>query len=343
MILRAKAADIRINRLNKVILRLEGTQHDEYDVLGNDADFEVGRRVKWFSARVRRGLGTLVHKLNQLRLDENELNLIATILSATVREVSYARNDQWKLHRISAAARRRHEPSVWSTFLRRLKAVTVELQSVPALPGHVQALDGDVRNLSLVFRNHGVDPLFDVVLTSPPYGDSRTTVQYGAMSSISLAVVAHLRNIQLEALSGAEIDRECLGGRTPRAIHIDGSLNRRYWNGGFDNDARKRVASYLRDMRSSCRQIARALKPGGVAVFVTSRRRVGGWRLYLDQFIIDTFHAVGLKLTSRDVRHIESKKAPGVINRKGRSKDCGPKERVVVTMQEEQVLVFSKV
>ena len=71
---------------------------------------EVARRVTWFSPKCSQELFSLLDLLNGFKLQGNELAFVAAILSATAREVSYCRDDQWKLHRLSAKERR--------TFLR---------------------------------------------------------------------------------------------------------------------------------------------------------------------------------------------------------------------------------
>src|SRR3546814_20394921 len=53
---------------------------------------------------------------------------------------------------------------------------------------------------------------FDVVLTSPPYGDSRTTVQYGSASAICLDVVSRIQD-RKSVVSGKSVSvRVDLGG-----------------------------------------------------------------------------------------------------------------------------------
>ncbi|MFQ5521230.1 MAG: hypothetical protein ACE5FK_07530 [Candidatus Methylomirabilia bacterium] len=171
----------------------------------------------------------------------------------------------------------------------------------------------------------------------------RMLVQYGAMSGISLTVLQHLRGLGVEMIPGGEIDRRCLGGSALEMDEVRSvRLDRRYWCGGGANDARLRVGSFLSDLDSCCSEIARVLRRGGVAVFVTARRRVGGWRLYLDRFIVDAFERRKLRLQSSYTRRIAGKLTPAVINRDGHGKVGVSGKRTVATMREEQVLVFRK-
>jgi site-specific DNA-methyltransferase (cytosine-N4-specific) len=56
--------------------------------------------VDWFAPDIVRDLERVIAWLNGLRLAESELFLAASALSATVREVSFARQNGWKLHRL---------------------------------------------------------------------------------------------------------------------------------------------------------------------------------------------------------------------------------------------------
>lgn len=300
------------------------------------------RNVDWFSRSVKRELAIIISWLNHLRLRREEKELLAVILSATIREVSYARNDQWKLHRMSAEARAEHSPCVKGVFSRRLAAAISELNRFPPPKGTVRVITGDARQLQSLLAANGAPSYYDVIITSPPYGDSRTTVQYGAMSGISLGVLRHLTRLEIDALPGGEIDRRCLGGSIPRE-YATTAIDRSHWLGGRNNEARRRVARFLSDLSVVCEQAAGGLRKGGVAVFVISRRRVGGWRLHLDKFITDAFSECGLKLERSDVRRIEHKRTPKVINRNGHGQLCARTHKGTVTMREEHVLVYKKI
>jgi hypothetical protein len=64
------------------------------------------------------------------------------------------------------------------------------------------------------------------------------------------------------------------------------------------------------ELELSCKEIAKVLRRGGQAVFVIARRSVGGWRLNLDHFLIDTFMRQNLQLDEICTRRIEGKMTP---------------------------------
>jgi site-specific DNA-methyltransferase (cytosine-N4-specific) len=343
LITRAKSTQPRCNVLENLLASLHTYRNNAVGSLIDD--LEPCRKVDWFSPEVKRELSTLIHIINQAKLKRRELDLIATILSATVREVSYCRNDQWKLHRISSQARKSFFISPLIVFERRLRSALQELAANYQPAGMLRVVTGDTRKLSDVLQRNMLPQEFDVILTSPPYGDSRTTVQYGGMSGISLGILRHLHGIDLEALQGGEIDRRCLGGQSSDSMNpkSDNALNHiRYWRGGDRNPARQRVHRFLSDMELCCREISSALRRGGWAVFVVARRTVGGWRLHLDRFIIEVLKHRHMCVEKLFTRQIEKKMAPRTVNSHGRSMQSGATGRRVITMREEYVLVFRK-
>ena len=89
-------------------------------------------------------------------------------------------------------------------------------------------------------------------------------------------------------------------------------------------------------------EIASALRYDGWAVFVVARRTVGGWRLHLDQFIIEALEHRSMRMEKLFTRQIEKKLAPRMVNSLGRTMQSGVTGRRVTTMQEEHVLAFRK-
>jgi hypothetical protein len=104
--------------------------------------------------------------------------------AATVRECSNTRRGEYKLYRIPEAELPAYRPRVFETFWERLGRNLRGLEEFlrdrdPHT--HAQVYERDLRE--------GV-PLptgaVDIVVTSPPYGDSQTTVAYGQFSRLVL-------------------------------------------------------------------------------------------------------------------------------------------------------------
>ncbi|MHC2289975.1 hypothetical protein ACVIJW_005845 [Bradyrhizobium barranii subsp. barranii] len=117
------------------------------------------RKVQWFSKSVVEELSRIVLWLNSLDLSKNESLLVAAALSATVRDVSFAREQGWKLHRLDAEARRKFRPCPWDRLRKRLAYCLGELSKQGSRSGGRTVVKlGDSRALGRcgdVFR-HGI-------------------------------------------------------------------------------------------------------------------------------------------------------------------------------------------
>ena len=300
------------------------------------------RRVEWFSDSVLWELGRLVGWINHLGLPRSERLMVAAVLSATVRDVSFARQQGWKLHRLSESDRASSPTCPWGNFARRLGNCAEQVREDGPLQGVRSIHLGRIGDLDDVLHPLRARGSYDLVITSPPYGDSRTTVQYGAASALLLAVVGHLNGLEHLISTGSAIDARCLGG--PASGHDASYVNLRpYWAGAKDTRYARSVGRFLADYVGACRTIAANVRPGGKAVMIVGRRSTGGFRLRLDDFTRDCLEDFGFKLLKRGERKLFGKAVPRMINRFGGSKcDATRSKGCVKTIDSEVILVFEK-
>lgn len=334
LVSRAKCGIPDQTSLQRLMTWMPSKRHENLEVLlGRE------RRVDWFPTRALRELGEIVTALNFLRLRGQTLDFAAAVLSATVRESCYCRKDQWKLHRMSPAQRSSFRPSAWAIFRRRLR-VALDEHSACSVPesalSRATAVLGDARQLRACLGDH-TQHGYDCIFSSPPYGDSRTTVQYGGMSSLSLDVLSRIEALDLCAASTAQIDTSCLGGAARALPDVD--WLREYWPAPIASPYATRVACYLVDLGDALRAAVDVLRPGGRVVLILARRRVGPARVRVDQFAVDELAALGVHKTAAVRRKVAIKWAPAYVHRHGRSADRSGRVR---TMREEVVLVFEK-
>lgn len=299
------------------------------------------RKVDWFAPDTWRELERVVAWINAMHLAEPERLVVAAALSATVREVSYARQRGWKLHRLDSTARESFSACPWDRLERRLRYCLGELRSSRPPFGSTRIELADVRTLAGSADGWEATCRFDVVLTSPPYGDSRTTVQYGAASALCLSVVRGIEGFEDLGISGGAIDADCLGGRSRPPMPVEDLSP--YWSGSRLGKEGRLVERFLADYGESCDVAAASLAPGGKAVFIVGCRSIGGERLRLDRFTTDRLEAGGMHLVSCAERPLSRKRVPCTINRFGRSTDAGERARgVTATMANEIILVARK-
>jgi predicted RNA methylase len=144
---------------------------------------------------------------------------------------------------------------------------------------------------------------FDVVLTSPPYGDSRTTVAYGQFSTFS--------NEWLGIKRARTLDKQLMGGCQAQS-NITSGLIADYIAQVRKNDSKRSldVSAFYRDLESSIRTVAVAIKKKGKAIYVVGNRTVKGVQLPTDQFIAEKFEESGFCHLVTYQRAISNKAMP---------------------------------
>jgi len=329
LLTRAKLSNPDLSVLEHLIAELPRARHST-KAMNVCAGSE--RTVSWFPDDVLLEFGRIVGWINRLAIGEAETLVLAACLSAVVRECSFARQAGWKLHRIPKEERDVFTADPWDRLVRRLNYF-VKDSTEPQRHSRFKILNADVKESALT----RFAP-FDCVVTSPPYGDSKTTVQYGAASALSLSVICKIDMLSAMQATGGQIDSLCLGGKY-RDQEIEST--RKYWAGGRNNPARRRVHNFCVDYSRACTNIAGKIRGGGRAVFVVGRRHVGGFKFKLDRYTIDLFESAGFRLLNAETRKIKNKRFPAVINRFARAEIIG-KNNIINTMKEEVILSFEK-
>jgi len=175
----------------------------------------------------------------------------------------------------------------------------------------------------------------DLVVTSPPYGDSRTTVAYGQFSRMA--------NEWLGFEDAAAVDGNLMGGKTGRAGTGDSEplgceqLDDAVGRVEQQNATRAReIKSFYRDYRRSIAHVASAIKPGGFACYVVGNRKSKGVVLPTDEATRDYFKENGLQRAGDFTRNIPNKRMPAKNSPSNVAGDCD------ATMTQEFIIVMKK-
>lgn len=341
LITRAKCVAVPGSRL--MMLAEEVERLSAWDHRFVDLDLRQDDRVEWFSPAASRQLGRIVSWINGLELDQDELLILAAVLSATTRDISFARKTGWKLHRMNARDRQQQRSFAMELFAKRLRIVAKELDACGPMAGTCRAYVANAASLRTELARQGECLEFDVVMTSPPYGDSLTTVQYGGISRICMRSVRYLQGLDIPLDGLDSVDGQCLGGTALKVWRRSSSplSLKPYWNGGKHNEARDRVRNFLLDTRKVMRTIGGLIRPGGRLVIVVGRRLAGGWRVRLDKFIADSLCGLDFELEETWTRKIGQKSLPWKIDRHARARrgSGGP---LVNTMRYEHILILAR-
>src|SRR3989344_3497794 len=183
---------------------LEATLHNNFEKI----DFCFKPQVTTDLAIIRKNISELKNK------DVKNFFLVA--FSETVRDVSNTRNREYKLYRMNPEMMKKHKPDTISTFRQKLE------ENITRMAQYFEESNKDCKvNILPEDSRHKTsiqDEEVDLIVTSPPYGDSRTTVAYGQFSRLALQWLGY---DQKKVLG---IDKVSLGGiPTKDLIHDLGS------------------------------------------------------------------------------------------------------------------------
>jgi hypothetical protein len=253
----------------------------------------MANREKWFQADVALELSRLrraIRKCDNLWVRR----FLWVTLAETVRLTSNDRTSTYKLHARPATEISKRELSPisifrdlarenaasFSTFRRRLKEEKQIKSGRYSADTDVRL--GDTRN---ALDYWGDAAPFDLLMTSPPYGDNLTTVTYGQHSYLPLHWI-DFHDIDPAADTSAlrttqEIDRRSLGGAvgegawteeklleaSPRLKHFADKLPAK------PEDGRIRLVRFYRDFGASLVSILNVMKPDSYMIWTVGKRR----------------------------------------------------------------------
>ena len=243
LIARVKTAPIEAGKLKRRLRRVnDAIFHARFDA--NPKIPPIANIDFWFSPAVQRNLAVL-RAIIDAEADAATRRFLAVAFSETVRECSYTRNGEFKLYRIPAARRESFAPDVFGSFVAKLARNFAAMERFAAAKIRARS-----RILDLDSAQTAPSIKADLIVTSPPYGDSKTTVAYGQFS--------RLANEWLGIENAAAIDRKMLGGspqkKRRRRIGLRGFGRRGFSNRRARFAPRARGLRFLRRLPPSRRQ-----------------------------------------------------------------------------------------
>jgi hypothetical protein len=279
----------------------------------------------WFKDEVIKSLAALRSQITAIT-DDKLRDFFLVCFSETVRKVSNTRNDEFKL------VRRKDADQFVSNPQEVFRAVGN--RNISLLCQFYKRSNNDHPTPRLSEKDVSIpldlpDDSIDLVLTSPPYGDSRTTVAYGQFSRLSL------RWLGLEE----KVDRTSLGSRGKDIIQgLPSSLLYQTLTqlAGENHKRAEEVFGFYSDYFHSIRNIAAKVRRRGFVCFVVGNRRVCGKELPTDRITADFFSDCGFEHLTTLVREISNKRMPA---KNSPSNVCGEKE---VTMAHEYIVILKK-
>ena len=307
--------------------------------------FDFPNIAKWFVPHVIEGLSNLRAAI--VACDDRIARRFWWVtLAETIRLSSNSRTSTVKLHiRPSTEIDRRPDPvvvfeEIARRNLRVLRQQHAYLEEQQLLNENRYSGRIDLRLEDA--RSSQWNRQADVMITSPPYGDNHTTVTYGQASYLPLRwidrediqegltddCVVNTHRLDTMSLGGSRSRSrhrqkhfELLLERSPHLTRIIHDLKR------LPSDRIRRILTFYADLDESIDVILHHVRPGGLLVWITGNRNVGGCRIPMDAILQDLLGTRVTRITSIE-RTIPN----------GR-KRMPQRNRSAVTMKNETVLI----
>jgi DNA modification methylase len=287
----------------------------------------------WFKPRVVSKLASLRTAIDSIT-DKKIRDFFKVVFSFTVRATSNTRNGEFKLYRIEDNKLNNFNPDVFGIFKERAELNIFAMADLWSKfknnKSTVTILNEDTR-----YRTSIRSGAIDIVVTSPPYGDSRTTVAYGQFSRLSLQWLGFSGN-------ALDTDNRSLGGRLDiHNLYVGySSPNLRYAldliSRGDKKRARDVMAFYI-DLNKCFAELSRVVKKGGFLCMVVGNRTVKGIQLPTDEIVADFGEHAGFRHIETIVRKIPNKRMPSKNSPTNKAGVLGS------TMTEEYIVIMEKI
>lgn len=288
-------------------------------------------RDSWFNENTIKELTKITEFVNSIK-EQSIKDFFEVSLAETVRISSKTRNSEFKLYRMSKKSLEKFNPEpikIYEKIISRnyeiLKSINYKRSTDIYL--YVDKTQ-NIKNYSDLFET------VDIVITSPPYGDSHTTVAYGQFS--------RLANEWLGYEGASSLDRRLLGGKKVESKkfnikELDEAINK------IENADKKfnrcrcwEVIAFYKDYEDSIISVDKVVKHGGYVIYVVGNRRVRNVELPLDVITYKMFEKLGYKHITTHVRDILNKRMP---SKASPSNETGEQ---IPTMMKEYIVVMKK-
>lgn len=341
MIAVAKSRDYMIHELEEnVETYLEGlegelAETDSYDAFDAPETVSFESLETWFPVATIGEICHCIHRISEIE-EESSRAFIRIALSECLRLVSFQRNGEFKLYRIPENQRHEHYvplyPLLEDRILRNLEGCKSFNESVTL------GTTASVYSFNTVETTGGEEMREkpDLVVTSPPYGDSATTVAYAQFSWLTNVWLG------LEGSPAGALDRELMGGRRKEIEEfgftpMDEAISRI-----VEQDPKRatEIMHFYSEYRKSISNVASEMKEGGYSCYVVGNRIVKGIQLPTDLFTAWSFEQYGFTHKTTYIREIPNKRMPSrnsPSNVTGQTSSTMTNEYIVVCRKKKQL------
>lgn len=293
----------------------------------------------WFVPRCIIELQIIKNSLDSIDdVDLKDYCMIA--FSETTRLVSNRRKGEFKMYRMTREQVLTYQPNVKNTFLKIL------LENFNKMKALISRMNGEKNGaIHLSYENakslsNIPNDSIDIVITSPPYGDSRTTVAYGQFSRVSLQWCDYDKLSYKEIIN---IDKSLMGGiqfkkgfeNNLTSPTLQQALSQICSNPNNLERAGD-VFSFYKDLYEILDVVSHKCKKNAYQFWVVGNRTVKEVNLKTDQILVEFGENLGLKHILTMDRTISNKVMPSLNSP---TNQTGKK---IKTMTKELIVIFRK-
>ncbi|MBU4204596.1 transcriptional repressor LexA [Patescibacteria group bacterium] len=261
----------------------------------------------WFKDKIIIELAKIKKAIKEIK-DRKIQNFFLVAFSEAARKSSNTKRGEFKLVRIKKEDLEKYNPNVLEIFKQKAEL------NIKAMEEFYRDVD---RNTwaKIIFGDSSKDnsikeDSIDCIVTSPPYGDSRTTVAYGQFSRLSAQWIDIFNNPD----DASKVDNELLGGRATKTLsHV---LSSNYLNDSLDKIAKqdenraKDVLSFYIGLNDCLKRAYEILKPKKYFCLVIGNRLVKQVRIPTDFIIAELGEKIGFTCEDIFIRNISGKRMP---------------------------------
>jgi len=295
-----------------------------------DKDFShITKHEFWYSIESLYKLSYITQIIDEI--DPNIQNFFKLALAEVIRDVSFTRNGEFKRYKMSEQQMTKFNPDVFKLFQNKIIRNIKGLKDYNNISKKGEAKIYDFNSSIDIPTNLLNKEAVDMVVTSPPYGDSKTTVAYGQFSRWA--------NEWFQFPNAKDLDSILMGGKPSKeAIFNTKSIYKELEEIKLIDQKRYfDVVSFLNDYYSSIRNVAKVVRKGGKVCYVVGNRTVKGIQIPLDFFTAEMFIQNGFQHEITIVRAIPNKKMPS------KNSPTNEKGVLVGTMTSEYIVILNKV
>lgn len=343
MLSKAKVERYDIDQLKQtcsnVLNAIAFDESETIDVTFNNID-------KWFNHDIQIALSKIRRAIQAVEITSIRY-FLWVIMSEVIRTGSNDRTSTFKLHRRTDEDIQKRKVNVTKEFTslvnRGIEDIAVywdKFSNEDEWVGVNRNVETDIR-WGNTQKTIEANTRFDLLVSSPPYGDNHTTVTYGQTSYLPLQWIDH-KDLSCPydyVKTTQEIDRRSLGGQTIKKqilasiapVFSKTPTLKSFFEGVLTDEQEKycKTLSFIADFDESLDKIVSSMKDDAFYIWTIGNRYVGNREIPNDQILIELMKSRGIDLFERAERQILNKKQS---KRNNYSK----------TMEKEHILIFHR-